>query len=51
MNGGSYHSTGGSGQNHPKEREMQEGKVVEKDLQIAVERREAKGNGERERYN
>ena len=51
MNGGSYHCTGGSGQNHPKEREMQEGKVVEKDLQIAVERREAKGKGERERYN
>ena len=29
---------------------MQEGKVVEKDLQIAAERREAKGKGERERY-
>ena len=29
---------------------MQEGKVVEEALQIAKERREAKGKGERERY-
>ena len=29
---------------------MQEGKMVEEALQIAVKRREAKGKGEKERY-
>ena len=28
MDWGSYHSTGGGDQNHPQEKEMQEGKVV-----------------------
>ena len=43
--------TGGSDQNHPKEKEMQEGKVVVwGGLQTAEERREVKGKGERERY-
>ena len=42
---------GGSDQNQPKEKEMQQGKVVvEETLQIAEERREVKGKGERERY-
>ena len=36
--------------NHPKEKETQEGKRVEEALQIAEERRKAKGKGERERY-
>ena len=37
-------------QDHHQEKEMQKGKMVEKALQIAVKRREAKGRGERERY-
>ena len=38
-------------QNQPKEKEMQEGKVVVwESLTIAEKRREAKGKGERERY-
>ena len=42
------HNTEGCDQNHPKEKEMQEGKVVsEEALQIAEKRR--KGKGERER--
>ena len=43
MDGGSWHCTGGGDQNHPQEKEMQKGKTAEK-------RREAKGNGEKERY-
>ena len=51
MDGGSQHCIGGSDQNHPKEKEMQEGKVVaEKALQIAEERREVKSKREREKY-
>ena len=47
----SQHCTGGSDQNHPKEKEMQEGKwFSEKALQTVEERREAKDKGERERY-
>ena len=43
--------TGGSDQNHPQEKEMQKGKmVVDKALQIAEKRREAKGKGGKERY-
>ena len=50
MDRSSYHCTGGSDQNHPKEKEMQEGKmVVWGALQIASER-EVKGKGEREIY-
>ena len=38
-------------QNHPQEKEMQEGKWLSKEaLQIAEKRREVKGKGERERY-
>ena len=49
--GGSKQCTRGSDQNHPKEKEMQEAKwLPEEALQIAEERREAKGQGEKERY-
>ena len=42
---------GGSNQNHTQEKEMQKGKMaVWEALQIAVKRREAKSNGEKERY-
>ena len=42
---------GGSDQNHPQEKEMQKGKmVVDKALQIAEKRREAKGKGKKERH-
>ena len=51
MDKGSWHCTGGSDQDHPQEKEMQKGKrLSEKALQIAEERREVKGNGEKERY-
>ena len=60
MDRGSWHCTGGSDQDHPQEKEMQKGKMVEEALQI-VEKRiealkkkkkkriEAKGKGEKER--
>ena len=42
--GGSLHSTGGSDQNYPQEKEMQRDKMVVKEaLQIAEKRREMKG--------
>ena len=42
----------GGDQNHPQEKEMQQGKVVVwGGLQIAVKRREWKGEGEREKIN
>ena len=50
MVGGSWHRTGGSDQDHPQEKEMQERKMLEQALQIAEKRREAKGKGEKERY-
>ena len=51
MDRGSWHCTGGSGQDHPQEKEMQKGKMVaEEALQIAEKRREAKGKAEKERY-
>ena len=54
MDGGSWHCTGGSDEDHPKENEMQKGKMVfwkgKKALQIAMKRREAKGKGEKERH-
>ena len=51
MDGGLWHCTGGSDQDHPQEKEMQKGKVVFWEaLWIDVERREAKGKGEKERY-
>ena len=48
MNGGSWHCTVGSDQDHPQEKEMQKGKLEA--LQIAEKRREAKGKEEKESY-
>ena len=51
MEGGSWHCTGGSDQDHPQEKEMQKAKwLSEEALQIAEKRREAKGKGEKKRY-
>ena len=41
--------TGGCDQDHPQEKEIQKGKMVEEALQIAEKRREAKGKEEKER--
>ena len=43
MDGGLWHCTGGSDQDHSQEKEKQKGTTAEK-------RREAKGKGEKERY-
>ena len=48
MDRGSWHCTGGSDQDHPQEKEIQKGKMVEEALQIAEKRREAKGKEEKE---
>ena len=49
MEGGSWHCTGGSDQDHPQEKEMQKGKMLSEDtLQIAEKRREVKGKGEKD---
>ena len=51
MDGGLWHCTGGSDQDHPQEKEMKKGKTVSKEaLQIAGKRRETKGKGEKKRY-
>ena len=50
MEGVSWLCKGGNDQDHPQEREVQKGKIVEEDLQIAEKRREAKGKGEKEWY-
>ena len=51
MDGGLWHCTGGSDQNHSQEKEMQEGRaLVWGSLQIAEERREVKSKGESKRY-
>ena len=51
MDGGSWHYKGGSDQDHPQEKEMQKPTwLSEEALQITEKRREAKGNGEKERY-
>ena len=51
MDGGSWHCTVGSDQDHPQEKEMQKGKMVsEEALQTAVKRREVKSKGEKENY-
>ena len=48
---GSWHCIGGSDQDHPQEKEMQKSKwLSERALQIAVNSREAKSKGEKERY-
>ena len=49
--GGLWHCTGGSDQDHPQEKEMPEAKwLSEEALHIAVKSKEAKGKGEKERY-
>ena len=51
MDGGSWHCTVGSDQNHPQEKECKKAKQLsEEALQIAMKRREVKGKGEKERY-
>ena len=51
MDRGSYHCTGVSDQNHPKEEEMQEEKwLSEEALQIFEKRKEVKSKQEWERY-
>ena len=51
MDGGSGHCTGGRDQDNPKEKKSKKGKwLSEEALQIAVNRREVKGKGEKERY-
>ena len=37
-------------QDHPQEKEMQKGKMIEEGLQIAGKRREVKGKGEKKRH-
>ena len=51
MDGGSCHCRGGRDQDHSQGREMQKAKwLAEEPLQKAVNIREAKGKGEKERY-
>ena len=52
MDRGMWHCTGGSYQDVHEEKEMEKAKwLSEEALQIAEKRREAKGKGEKERYN
>ena len=52
MEGGSWHYPGSSDQDHPQEKESKKEKwLSEEALQIAEKRREAKGKGEKDRYN
>ena len=51
MDRGLWHCTGGSDQDHSQENEMKKAKwLPEEALQIAEQRREVKGKGEKERY-
>ena len=51
MEGALWHCTGGSDQYHPQEKECKKAKCLSKKaLQIAEERRKAKGKGKKERY-
>ena len=51
MDGGSWHCTGGSDQDHPQEKEYKKAKwLSEVTLQIAEKRKDAEGKGEKERY-
>ena len=51
MDGGSWHFTAGSDQDHSKKKKCKKAKwLSEEALQIAEKRREAKGKGEKERY-
>ena len=49
MDGGLSHCTGDRDQDHPHGKEMQKG-MSEEALQVAMERREVKSKGEKERY-
>ena len=50
MEGSSWYCTGGSDQDHPREKEMQKWKmIVWGGLTNSCERREVKGKGEKER--
>ena len=50
MDWGSWHCTGGSDQDHPQEKHKKAEWLSEEALQIAEERREAKGKREKEIY-
>ena len=51
MDGGSWHSTGGSDQDHPKKKKCKKTKWLSAEaLQIGEKRTEAKGKEEKERY-
>ena len=51
MDGGLWHCTGGSDQDIPKKKRYKKAKCLsEEALQIAEERREAKGKGDKEKY-
>ena len=51
MDGGLWHCTGDRDQDHPQDKEMQKSKMaVWGDLTNSCERREVKGNGEKERH-
>ena len=51
MDGGSWHCTGGSDQDHPQEKECKKANRLSKEaLQTAMKRREVKSKGEKERY-
>ena len=51
MDGGLWHCTGGSDQDIPKKKRCKKAKCLsEEALQIAEERREAKGKGDKEKY-
>ena len=51
MDGGSWHFTAGSDQDHPKKKKCKKAQwLSEKALQITEKRRETEGKGEKERY-
>ena len=52
MDGGFWHCTGGSDQDHPQEKEMQKKAKLwsEETLQISEKIKEAKGKGKKERH-
>ena len=51
MDGGSWHCTEGSDQDHPQEKEMQKGKIVVwGGIKNISEKKRSKGKGEKERY-
>ena len=51
MDGGSWHCTGGSDQDHPQEKKCKKAKwLSEEALKTAMKRREVKGKREKERH-